>query len=71
MFAALIDTHVLRAPLLYSVVSLFPVSKNKNGRLAVGMQKKMGGWWLTSWAVGGWAVVSWSVGRLAVDQLGG
>jgi hypothetical protein len=68
-------THVVRGQVLYSAdtaVSALTVSKCKNGRLAVGMQKKK----LVGWAVGqlgGWrlAVEQLAVGQLVVGQLGG
>jgi hypothetical protein len=76
----LVVTHVVRVALLYSrysAVSALTVSNCKNGRLAVGMQKKkwsvgqLVSWAVGGWAVGGWAVGSWPVGRLVVGQLGG
>jgi hypothetical protein len=73
--------HVVRGQVLYSAdsaVSALTVSNCKNGRLAVGIQKKklvgwavgqLGGWAVGGWAVGGWAVGGWAVGQLVVGQL--
>jgi hypothetical protein len=80
LWGGLLVTHVVRGQVLYSAdstVSALTVSKCKNGRLAVGMQKKkwsvgqLVSWAVGGWAVGSWAVGSWPVGQLVVGQLGG